>query len=203
MRQGALAERKGEGQIGPSRRCIVTREVHPKGNLLRFVAGPDGRVVPDLAAKLPGRGLWIASRRDILARACATNAFAKAARASLVVPGNLAEQTEAGLLNRGLEALGLAKRAGQLVAGFEKVRAALAGERVAVLVQAVDAAEDGRRKLRALARPDVRVVEAFSAEELGRALGGDAWVHVAVAPGGVAERLVCDAARLQSLRGSP
>ena len=60
-----------------ARRCIVTRESLPEPRLIRFVLAPDGRVVPDLARKLPGRGLWLSARRDIVDRACAGNLFAK------------------------------------------------------------------------------------------------------------------------------
>ena len=39
-----------EPETGPLRRCIVTRERLPKERMIRFVVGPDGAIVPDLAA---------------------------------------------------------------------------------------------------------------------------------------------------------
>ncbi len=189
---------------GPAttRRCIASGERHAKGDLLRFVVASDGGLVFDLAGKLPGRGLWLLPRRDMLDKARARKLFARAARAAVVVPEDLTERVARALRERCLGLLGFARRAGELTGGFEKVRSWLSSGRVGLLFQAADAAEGGRRKLRALARavaPAPPVVEIFTAEELGRALGRDAMVHVAVAPGILAERLAAEVARLQAI----
>lgn len=190
----------------PERRCIASGQVRPKEELLRFVAGPDGRIVPDLSGRLPGRGLWLTPRRDMMEKACERNLFAKAARASVQVPDDLIGQVDRLLARRCLELLGLARRAGAAVAGYEKVASWLAAGKAGVLFQAIDAAEGGRRKLRALARaagPHVPVIELFTVEELGRALGRGAAVHVAVAPAGIGARLTRETARLSAVRGAP
>ena len=185
------------------RRCIASGDLRPKAELIRFVADPGGTVVPDLAGRLPGRGLWLSPRREHLERACARNLFARAAKAPLRVPEDLPARVEKLLSRRCLELLGLAKRAGQAVSGYERVTSLLASGGAAVLLAAVDTAEDGRRKLRAAARaqdPAPQIVEMFTAEELGRALGQVARAHVAIAPGGFAERLAMEIARLSGLR---
>ena len=195
---------RGQGAMTSVRRCIASGELRPKAELIRFVADPGGTVVPDLAGRLPGRGFWLLPRREHLERACARNLFAKAAKAPLRVPEDLPARVEALLSRRCLDLIGLAKRAGRAVSGYQRVVSLLASGGVAVLLAAVDMAEDGRRKLRAAARtqnPAPRVVEMFTAEELGRALGQAARAHVAIARGGFAERLAMEAARLSGLRG--
>ena len=189
---------------GPQRRCIASGEVRAKHELLRFVVDPDGGLVPDPAGRLPGRGLWLSPRRDMLEKACARNLFAKAAKASVRLPDDLLGQTEGALRRRFLELLGLANRAGQAVAGFQKVRDRLAVGEAALLVHAVDAAEDGRRKIIGLARarhPDLTIVTLFTVAELGRAVGRENVVHLLVLSGGLAERLKVEAHRLESLVG--
>ena len=186
------------------RRCIASGEERPKAEMIRFVADPGGIVVPDLAGRLPGRGLWLLPQREHLERACGRNLFARAAKASLVVPEDLPARVEGLLRRRCLELIGLAKRAGQAVSGYERVASLLASGGVAVLLAAIDTAEDGRRKLRAVARAlesAPRVVEVFTAEELGRALGQAARAHVAIAPGGIAARFTIEAVRLSGVRG--
>ena len=206
VREAGVRE-PGEREPGATtsvRRCIASGELRPKAELIRFVADPAGTVVPDLAGRLPGRGLWLSPRREHLERACARNLFAKAAKAPLRVPEDLPARVDALLSRRCLDLIGLAKRAGQAVSGYQRVASLLASGGVAVLLAAVDTAEDGRRKLRAAARtqnPAPRVVEVFTAEELGRALGQAARAHVAIAPGGFAERLAMEATRLSGLRG--
>jgi predicted RNA-binding protein YlxR (DUF448 family) len=181
------------------RRCLVTRAVRPREALLRFVRDPEGRVLPDVEARLPGRGMWLSSERDVLNKAVAKNLFARAARAPTRVAADLGEQVERLLTRRALATLGLARRAGQVAVGFEQVRAALSSRTAAVLLAASDGAADGRRKLRRLA-PDLPLIVAFSSAELGAALGRESLVHVAVAPGGLAQRLLLDVARLAGFR---
>lgn len=202
MQQAASYLPADRASRGPQRRCIASGEVRDKEDLLRFVVDPGGSLVPDPAGRLPGRGLWLSPRRDMLEKACARNLFAKAAKAAVRLPEDLPERTEWALRRRFLELLGLANRAGQVAAGFQKVKDRIAAGEVALLVHAVDGAEDGRRKIGGLAaagQPAVPVVKFFTAVELGQALGRDHAVHVAVLPGGLAERLKAEARRLDSL----
>ena len=198
--------RRGSGRppAEPQRRCLASGLVLPKEQLLRFVVGPDGTLVPDLAERLPGRGLWLQARQDMMAKACARNLFAKAAKRHVRVPEDLALQVEQLALRRCLDLLGLARRAGAVVAGFEKVKAALRAGDIGLLVQAADAAADGRQKIQALARavgPEVPLLQFCGAAELGAAVGREAAVHVGIAPGRFAEGLLREAQRLAGLRG--
>jgi predicted RNA-binding protein YlxR (DUF448 family) len=188
-----------ERTVDATRRCLVTRMVRPRAALLRFVLDPEGRVQPDLAARLPGRGMWLSADRNVVNKAVAKNLFARAARAPARVAADLGEQVEGLLSRRVLSTLGLARRAGQVAVGFEQVRAALRSGTAAVLLAASDGAADGRRKLRRLA-PELPLIVAFSSAELGAALGRESLVHVAVAPGGLAQRLLQDVERLAGFR---
>src|SRR5258707_13303657 len=186
---------------GPLRRCLATRAVRRKSALLRCVVGPDGTLVPDLAGRLPGRGLWITPERDIVALAAAKNLFAKAARERVVVPADLVDRVAALLARDLLDRLGLARRAGQAVAGFEKVRALLVEGAAGLLFAASDGAADGRRKLRLLA-VDLPLVECLSAAELAAALGRDTVVHAAVRKGRFAARLAMAAGPVGKMCGA-
>jgi predicted RNA-binding protein YlxR (DUF448 family) len=183
---------------GSLRRCIVTREVLPKESLVRFVVGPAADVVPDIAGKLPGRGLWVKAERAVLAGAVAKNLFAKAARQSVTVPADLVDRTVVLLSHRCLDLIGLARRAGQAVCGFEKVRDALRNGHVGIVVAAADGAADGRGKLKALAG-ELPILAQFTVAELSAALGRENVVHAALAPGRLAGRLIVDSARLAGL----
>lgn len=201
-----LLEQETDAKIRPPgaadrnfRRCIVTRDSRPREQLVRFVVGPDGAVAPDIAGKLPGRGLWLTARRDIVLRACAGNLFAKAARSSALVRGDLALQVENLIAGRCLEFIGLARRAGDAVTGFEKVRAVLSRGRARVLLTAADGAEGGRDKLIAL-QPDVACVDVLTSIELGKVFGRETAVHAALKAGSLADRLIVEAERLAGFR---
>jgi predicted RNA-binding protein YlxR (DUF448 family) len=195
----ALVEDEAAEMTGASRRCLVTGVVRPKAELLRFVVDPAGQVVPDVAGKLPGRGLWLTAQRDILAEAASKRVFARAAKASAVVSAGLEDRVETLLAQRCIEILGLARRAGVAVAGFVRVKAALASGKVAVLVEATDAAADGQEKLAALAS-GLSSVSCLSARELGMAFGRDHAVHVALGKGRLAELFIGEARRLSGFR---
>jgi len=194
----ALASEAKEEQ-GPHRRCLVTGETRPRAELLRFVVGPEGRIVPDIAERLPGRGLWTLARRDIVAAAVKKRLFQRAARAHVTAESDLPDRVEALLARRLIELVGLARRAGLAVAGFAKVEAALRGKTAAVLVAASDGSADGRGKLEALA-PELPRVEVLKAAELGAAFARESAVHAVLKRGPLAEALVTEAQRLAGFR---
>jgi len=185
------------------RRDIVSGEVLDEARLIRFVAGPEGVVTPDLGRKLPGRGLWVAADRASVETAARKGLFARATKARLIAAADLADQVESLLLARLLAGLGLARKAGVLTFGFERVLAQVAAGRVAMLVEAADGARDGRRKLEAagrrLQRPP-RLIGLFSSAELSLALGAENVIHSAFLAGRGAERWTSDVERLSGFR---
>ena len=189
------------------RRDLVTGEVMPEERLVRFVAGPDGVVVPDVARKLPGRGLWVASTREAVDQAARKGGFSRAAKAKLAAPADLADQVETLLKIRLLSGLGLARRAGDLILGFEKTAQAIEQGKTVWLVEASDGAQDGRRKLLQSVRRAAdaglqapRLFAVFSSEELGLALGLGNVIHVALLAGRGADRWTTDVERLSGFR---
>lgn len=184
------------------RRCIVTGVQGPTEGMLRFVVSPDGDVVPDLAAALPGRGLWVTADRDTVESAVGKRHFARAARRAVVADAALADRVEALLVARCVELLGLARRGGGAVAGFEKVRAAARAGRVGVALFAADAAADGRGRIERLV-DGIPVIDVLTRHELGKAFGRDEAVHGAVMSGRLAHRLQMEAMRLAGMRRRP
>ena len=181
------------------RRDIVTGEVRDEAGLIRYVVGPGEVVVPDLARKLPGRGLWVAADRASVETAAKKGLFARAAKAKVAAPTDLADQVERLLKRRVLAALGLAKRGGDLISGFDKVSSAITSGKAAWLIEASDGAADGRRKLWDKARkqsPPIPVFGVFSSDELGLALGLENVIHTAFLAGRAADRWAQDACRL-------
>jgi predicted RNA-binding protein YlxR (DUF448 family) len=181
------------------RRCIASGESKPREALLRFVVGPDGALVPDLGESLPGRGLWVSAERAALTKACDRGLFARAARRPIAVAPDLIDEVEGQLTARALDLLGLARRAGGLVTGFDQVRRTLAAGRAAVLIEASDGARHGRARLGALAR-DIPVIAHFDGAALSRSVGRDNVVHAALAPGRLADRFLRESARLAGVR---
>lgn len=172
-----------------------------RAGLLRFVVGPDRVLVPDVEARLPGRGLWLTPRRDIVERAVAKRLFARAARGPVSVPAELADRVEVLLVRRCGDALGFGRRAGLAVAGFDRVSEAVRRGRAAMLLFALDAAEGGRRKLVALGR-GLPSIGALTAAELGAAFGRERIVHAAIGGGPLCRRLRSDLMRLAGFRAN-
>lgn len=191
-------------ESGPLRRCIATGAVLPKESLIRFVVGPDGVLAVDLAERLPGRGLWVSADGAALARAVKANLFARAARRPVVIPDGLAQQVVALLRQACINLVAMARRAGQAVAGYEKVRARLLAGHGVLLLVACDGAADGRGKVAGLAAavPKLAIVDVLDADALGAAFGRDRVVHVLLERGGLARRLMIEAGRLAGLAGT-
>jgi uncharacterized protein len=172
--------------------------------MIRFVVGPERALVPDMAATLPGRGIWLSASGDVIQAARAQGglgrAFARAARGPVTVPPDLPAVLEAALVRRIGELLGLARRAGQAVAGFDKAREWLRSGRGRLILQASDGSAAERARFLAGAADSVQVLDPLPAAVLGQVFGRDHVVHIAIAPGRLGERLAIEAARLRGLR---
>ncbi len=185
----------------PERKCIVSGEVQPKAGLVRFVLGPDGMIVPDILGRLPGRGIYVSANRDALAKAAKKNLFARAARQPVSVPDDLTEMVERLLVQRLIDLISLARKAGDALCGYEKVKDWLIKGQAKTLIQASDGSERGKEKLRP-PNGSESLISCLSAGELGLAFGRERAIHAALAAGGLNNRVVEEAARLVGLRGA-
>jgi predicted RNA-binding protein YlxR (DUF448 family) len=172
------------------RTCIVTRRPAGPGELIRFVVGPDGAVVPDLKRSLPGRGCWVTAEREHVDKAVKKGAFARALKAQVTVPPDLGGMVDRLLAKSALGALGLARKAGAVALGATKVEASVRSGAALLVLHAAEASEDGLRKIaqarRATAHaggPEIMAYKLFSEQELGLALGGTNVIHAAVLAG--------------------
>lgn len=188
---------------GPLRRCLVTRVRAEKAAMIRFVVGPEGAIVADLALRLPGRGMWLSARQDVLKAAAKRGVFAHAAKRPVSVPSDLAANIAVGLRARIGETLGLARRAGQAVAGFDKAREWLLSGRAGLVVEAHDGSAEERARFLAAMKPRgmVAVVDPLSGAELGRVFARERVVHVALVAGRLAAMIAADTARLAGIEG--
>ena len=185
------------------RRDVASGQVMPEDKLIRFVLGPDGVLAPDLARKLPGRGVWVAATREAVDLAVKRDGFSRSLKTKAKAPPALADVVQSLLEQRLLAGLGLAKKAGELISGFDKGAALVASGRAAWLVEAADGAADGRRKLLGAARRTPRPPElfgVFDSATLGVALGIDNAIHCAVIAGRGAARWTQDVRRLEGFR---
>lgn len=172
------------------RRCIATGDVAADHELVRVALAPDGHVVPDVAAKLPGRGAWLRAERAAVDKAVAKRLFSRAFGQEARADAALADRFAALLAERALSSLGLARRAGRLAVGYDAVRLALGAKRApAWWIEASDGSADGRSKLGGLARhwAGLRAVSCFDAQTLGEALGRAGVVHATLEAGPEAE----------------
>jgi predicted RNA-binding protein YlxR (DUF448 family) len=168
--------------------------------MIRFVVGPGDRLCPDVAARLPGRGIWVSATREAVQRAMGRRLFTRSAKRPVVVDADMPAVLDRLLERQCLDIVGMARRAGMLVAGFDKVDGLLRRGPVGVLIEACDGSADGRGKLRALAGSSP-VVSLFSATTLAEAIGRDGVVvHAAMGRGKLSERFVAAADRLAGLR---
>lgn len=183
------------------RTCIASGAQDAPERMIRFVVGPEGNVVPDLARRLPGRGMWLTAERASVEQAMAKKLFARAARRAVTVDPDLPQRIERLLLARPLEDLSRARRAGRAVAGFVKVEQLIGRQRAGLLIVADEAAGDGLGKLQASGLPIERLGDA---EVLGAVFGREQAVYVAVsrddASGHFIQRIAGGAARWRRYR---
>lgn len=211
------------------RSCIVTRVAQPPEGLVRFVCGPDGTVVPDVRGNLPGRGVWVTCRRDVVAEAVRKRAFSRGLKAEAKAGDDLPDLVEALLLKAALSALSMARKAGLVITGFGQVTEAVGKSDVVAVLHAREAAEDGRRKVGQAIKRRLRAAGAgkdedempgnaalwqqpplsgpkliagiFASSEMDLALGGANVIHAALLAGGASTSFLKCAAALARYRG--
>jgi predicted RNA-binding protein YlxR (DUF448 family) len=180
-----------EGRRGVERLCALTREVRPLAELIRFVAAPDGAVVPDIKRKLPGRGVWVTARRAAIDEAVKRNVFARSLKREVRTASDLSTTVERQLEAAALDALAMAHKAGRVAIGFGRTETALAGDPVVAVLNASDGAADGVRKVAALVSRrqeaentrEILIVSAFTSTQLDLALGRSNVIHAALLAG--------------------
>ncbi|KUF10681.1 RNA-binding protein [Pseudoponticoccus marisrubri] len=195
MTRGGQAKTR---EAGPERKCIATGEVRPKSALLRFVLGPDNRIVPDVTGKLPGRGLYVSADRAALEKAASKGLFSRAMKQPVGLPDGLTELVEQMLARRVVDLISLARKSGDAVSGYEKVKDWLFKEEARVLIQAEDGSERGKSKLSTPYGGDY--IGWLTADELGMAFGRQTVIHAALGAGGLSSRVVEEAHRLKGIR---
>lgn len=195
MSRGGASKDRSDG---PERKCIATGEVQPKFGLIRFLAGPDGTLVPDILGKLPGRGVYVAADAGALKKAVEKKLFARGLKTQVQVAETLVDDVEHMLARRVVDLISMARKSGDAVAGYEKVKSWLDREQAQVLVQASDGSGRGKSKL---STPHYgRYIGWLTADELGMAFGRQTVIHAALASGGLAQRVVEEAQRLRGMR---
>lgn len=183
---------------GPERKCIATGDTQPKFGMVRFVVGPDNTVFPDILEKLPGRGMWVSADRSAIEKAASKGAFARSAKQQVNVPDGLVDEVEKQLARRVVDLISLARKSGDAVAGYEKVKDWLSKEVAEVLIQAMDGSGRGKSKL---STPHYgSYIGWLSQDELGLAFGRQTVIHGALASGGLTKRVVEEAQRLKGVR---
>ena len=191
---------------GPCRQCAVTRESLPQEQLIRFVRSPEGIAVPDVAGKLPGRGAWIKADRETLEQAARRNVFSRAFKAQTSPADNLAALVEDQLVHRCIGLLGMARKAGVAIVGFDKVRDYLRKHPPGYLIEASDGSEDGRNKVHFLAKAiydTPRTAGALTSAELGMAFGRAHVIHALLQEGALSDSFGKAYERLTGFRAAP
>lgn len=185
------------------RRCIVTREVLDEGLLIRFVRGPDGSAVPDIARKLPGRGVWVGLNRALVAEAVRKRLFSRGFGAETQAGTGLPDVAGQLLRKAALAYLSLAKKAGEAVTGASKVADMVGAGRARVVLHAQEAAANGREKIDSLGKGDVETISFFTSSEMDLAFGRTNVIHAAVARGGLADKLLAAVRRVEIYETPP
>jgi hypothetical protein len=184
--------------------CIVTRSHGEPDDLVRFVCGPDGTVVPDIRCELPGRGVWVQARQPLVAEAVKRRLFRRGLGEECQAPDGLPGQVADLLRRAALDYLSLANKAGLVIAGFEKVAAAIGKGRISVLIEAADGAEDGRRKLVGKLNSsgqEAEIVRSFDSAALDLALGRPHVIHAALAGNGLTRKFVAATRKFEAYIG--
>ena len=189
---------KGTPKKESLRRCVVSGKSLPSSSLIRFVSTPDNIIIPDIKGKLPGRGIWIKSDAKAISQAIENKAFSRSAKCKVSIFPDLVDHTEIMLRKYCLSLISLAKSAGQLVNGFEKVKILLKNKKADLYIIASDCAQDSRNKLINIDNT-LPVIDLFDSNELAKTIGCEHVMHIALKKDGLSNQILVQSARLKGL----
>jgi uncharacterized protein len=191
------------------RTCIVTRQAKQPHELIRFVVGPNGQVVPDLKSVLPGRGCWVSADAETVALAVKRKIFARALKAEVSIDPGLVGLIERLMVKNALGSLGLLRKSGNLMTGSAKVDDLVRSGKAAFVLHATNGAADGIRKItqgrkatREMGGKDVPGFALFTSHEMSLAFGGENVIHAAANAGQVSNGALAKLQALARYRGT-
>lgn len=183
----------------PQRTCLGCRTAQGKDDLLRFVIAPDGTLVPDILAKLPGRGAYTCFNRDCVIKAVTRRQFSRAFRGEVKHPPatEFVAQITGRLEDRIASYLALANKAGKVVSGSDMVIERLRrGGGVGVVLLAGDISADIGEKVAHLAeREGVPCLRFLDKDRFGGLLGKGLRSVVAILGSGFVPSILKEAER--------
>lgn len=166
-----------------TRKCVWTGQVKDKADLLRFVVLKNGTCLPDFNKKLDGRGVYLSNSKKLLLELMEKKKpLNKILHKDVIMSEDMPQIVEQILCKKALDALNLARKAGDLVLGFEQVKESIGRGKVAFVLKAVDAGADGQHKLDEMAK-DLEQWSLFDVDTLSQTLGRDNTVYLAVKKG--------------------
>ena len=167
-------------ELETTRKCILTGQILAKEDLLRFVLLKDGRLVPDFNKKLEGRGIYISNSLQLLQGLTVKSPLNKILHTNVVIDTQLPQMVQQILYKRGVDAINLARKAGDLVLGFEKVKETIQKGKAAFVIEASDAGDDGKQKIAAMAADKVEKFSLYDVDTLSKALDRENTVYLVV-----------------------
>jgi predicted RNA-binding protein YlxR (DUF448 family) len=191
------------------RMCIVTRQIGTPDELIRFVAGPDQSVVPDLKRQLPGRGCWVTPERALIEKAIAKKLFARALKTDVKAGPDLLDMMDRLMAQQLAGMMNMARKAGQFISGATKVDASVRSGKTLAVFHATDAAPDGVRKINQArkawtlgsgAETEIPSFQLFSEQEMDDLMGQNAFIHACALAGQAGEGVVKRAKMLERYR---
>lgn len=157
--------------MGPERTCAIARSKHPRDELVRLVAAPDGQIVVDRKGSLPGRGVWVLPTADRLRGLAGRRKAIEHQLGASLEPEAVIAAIRAETVRAVLDGLSLAAAGGTLIRGHDRLAMALREGRVEVVAVASDASERTLRSLHDAAEDELFVVVPLTTEELGGRIG--------------------------------
>jgi predicted RNA-binding protein YlxR (DUF448 family)/ribosomal protein L30E len=192
-------------QEKPQRSCLACRQSRDRDLLIRFVLAPDGELVPDIEAKLPGRGAYTCVSTNCLRAAIKQRQFSRAFKQEVVTaaPDEMAAQVGVIMQKRILGYLGLANRAGQVISGGSLVSDSIrSGNKPGLVLVATDVSESIGEKIELLAAVNhIVCFRCMHKDDFGAILGKAPRSAVAIRKGGFVAQLKNEIERYRNFLG--
>ena len=177
-------------------KCDITKRSYPRSQMIKFVISPSNVLTPDLFGKLDGEEFNVFASKKVLEKVTAM--FSE----RLVVPveqNNIATLIEKLLSKHIINLICLAKKAGRVVVGYDRIKTALSANKVELLLEAYNLSEKRTIKTPSSRSQHYRI-KCMKKQELGKPFGKNSVSQIGFVKSGFTNPLIFDTSRLETLR---
>ncbi len=176
--------------------CYITKKFYPEELMIRFVLAPCNVLTLDLYHEFEGKEFYVLASKTELGK---MGQYLRKKNGKEFLQDDLISRIDDILRTRIVRLISLARKAGKVIIGYEKIQRGLSFNKIVLLIQAKDGSENRKKDLM-LPESQTTRIDCLNKYELGVPFQKHTITHIGFLKSSFTNPLIFDTSRLESLR---